>query len=84
MKKKETSINDNIHGSIKCNISELMKQNNLTRTQIIKKTGIHHETIERYMNNKAYRYDAEALAKLCCLFKCTLDELITYVEPKNK
>lgn len=84
MEKKESLITYVDYGYIKCNVSELMKKNNLTRTQIVKRTGIHHETIERYMNNTAYRYDAEVLAKLCCIFNCTIDKILTYVEKKNK
>jgi len=84
MKKKESLITYFDYGYIKCNLGELMKNNNLTTSQLVKRTGIHHETIKRYINNTAYRYDSDILAKLCCIFNCTIDKIIIYKEPKSK
>lgn len=69
--------------NIKCNINKLMKQNNLTKTQIARRTGIHHQTLQRYMDNSVIRYDEEILAKLCYVFDCNLNDLITYIKPNK-
>lgn len=84
MKREGSLITYIDYGYIKCNINELMSKNNLTKTQIARRTGIHHQTLERYMENSSIRYDSDILAKLCFVFKCTLNELITYIEPQNK
>lgn len=83
MKREKSLITYIDYGCIKCNINELMEQNNLTKTQIARRTGIHHQTIQRYMDNTAVRYDEEILAKLCYIFNCNLNELITYIKPNK-
>lgn len=83
MKNDKSLITYIDYGCIKCNVSELIKQSNLTKTQIARRTGIHHQTIQMYMDNTAIRYDEEILAKLCYVFDCNLNELITYIKPNK-
>ena len=84
MKRERSLITYIDYGYVKCNINELMQKNNLTKTQIARRTGIHYQTIERYIENTAIRYDGEILAKLFYVFNCNLNELITYIKPKGK
>ncbi len=72
------------YGYIKYDIKPIMNKKNLSKNQIVKKTGLHHQVIERYMNDSVTRFDREVLAKLCYVLDCSLDEIITYVRPKGK
>lgn len=82
--KKRSLITYIDYGHITCNLNYLMKKHNLTKTQIARRTGIHHQTLERYIDESAIRYDSEILAKLCYVFECELNELIYYEKPKDK
>lgn len=84
MKKQDSIITYIDYGYIKYDIKSMMKRKNLTKTQIVKKTGLHHQVIERYMNDTITRYDKDVLAKLCYVLDCDLDEIIRYVRPKDK
>lgn len=84
MKKQDSIITYIDYGYIKYDIKSMMKRKNLTKTQIVKKTGLHHQVIERYMNDTITRYDKDVLAKLCYVLDCDLDEIICYVRPKDK
>ena len=64
MKKQDSIITYIDYGYIKYDIKSMMKRKNLTKTQIVKKTGLHHQVIERYMNDTITRYDKDVLAKL--------------------
>lgn len=84
MKKQDSIITYVNYGYIKYDIKSIMKKRNLTKTQVVKKTGLHHQVIERYMNDTVTRFDRDILAKLCFVLDCELDEIISYVRPKDK
>lgn len=71
------------YGYILYDIKSVMKKRNLTKNQIVKKTGLHHQVIERYMSDSVTRFDRDVLAKLCYVLDCSLEEIITYVKPKE-
>ena len=71
------------YGYIKYDIKSIMNKKNLSKNQIVKKTGLHHQIIERYINNSITRFDKDVLAKLCYILDCRLDEIITYVRPND-
>lgn len=71
------------YGYILYDIKSVMKKRNLTKNQIVKKTGLHHQVIERYMSDSVTRFDRDVLAKLCYVLDCSLEEIITYVGPKE-
>ena len=84
--KKENGMDSIItyvnYGHIKYDIAELMKAKKLTKTQIVKRTGLHHQVIERYMNDTITRFDREVLAKLCYVLDCDLKDIMSYERPK--
>lgn len=84
MNKNDSIITYIDYGHIKYDIKPIMNKKNLSKNQIVKKTGLHHQVIERYMNDSVTRFDREVLAKLCYVLDCSLDEIITYVRPKDK
>lgn len=84
---KKNSINDIItyknFGYVKCNVSDLMKKRNISKSQIIKKTGLHHQIVDRYLNDDIIRFDKEVIAKLCYVLNCDINDIIIYVKPKD-
>ena len=72
------------YGTICFDIKEIMKKRNLSKNQVAKKTGLHHQIIERYYNGTVTRYDKDILAKLCFIFNCQLEDIMYYKKPKNK
>lgn len=83
MNKNDSIITYIDYGYIKYDIKTIMDKKKLSKNQIVKKTGLHHQVIERYMNDSVTRFDRDVLAKLCYVLDCNLDEIITYVRPKD-
>ncbi len=83
MEKRDSIITYVAYGSIKCNLKSLMQENNISKTKLVKKTGLHHKVIERYMTDSITKLDKDVLAKLCYILNCDLTELISYVKPKD-
>lgn len=61
-----------------------MKKQNITKTQLAKRTGLHYQIINRYYDNEIVRLDRDVLAKFCYILNCSLDEIIYYEKPKTK
>ena len=55
----------------------------MTKTQLAKRTGLHHQIIDRYYNNNVTRYDKDVLAKLCFILDCSLSDILYYEKPKK-
>ena len=71
------------YGNIYFNIKDIIKKNGLTKTQVAKKTGLHHQIIERYYNGTVTRYDKDILAKFCFIFNCKLEDIMHYEKPNK-
>lgn len=71
------------YDSIYFNIKDIMERKHLSKNQVAKKTGLHHQIIERYYSGNVTRYDKDVLAKFCFIFDCNLDDIMYYVKPKN-
>ncbi len=72
------------YGEIHLDIKTMMKKRNLTRTMLAKRTGLHHQIIDRYYNNTIARYDKDVLAKICFILECNLSDILYYEKPKSK
>ncbi len=69
------------YGHIRYNIKTLMKKRNLSKSQMVKRTGLHHQVIERYTNDDITRFDRDILAKICYILDCKLEDIMTYIPP---
>ena len=72
------------YGEVKVDIKNIMKKRNISRTQLAKRTGLHHQIIDRYYTGEIVRFDKDVLAKFCYILNCTLDEIIHYEKPKKE
>lgn len=61
---------------IRIGLDDLLRERNITRYELSKRTGIKFQTIDNYYKNKVVRYDSDILLKICKALHCTIDELI--------
>lgn len=72
------------YGKVDINLKSIMEKNGISETQLVKKTGLHHQVIRRYYNGSIERLDRDVLSRLCYVLNCSLNELICYTKPENK
>ncbi len=71
------------YGNIHFDIKRIMKKKNISKTQLAKLTGLHHQIIDRYYNDNVTRFDKDILAKLCFVLNCELEDIIHYEKPSK-
>ncbi len=81
MNNQESIITYVNYGTVTCSIKKIMQERNLTKTQLAKRTGLHHIVLERYITGNIARYDGDVLAKLCYVLNCDLTDIISYNKP---
>lgn len=72
------------YGDIYFDIKSIMKKRNITKTQLAKRIGLHHQIIDRYYNNRIVRYDKDVLARICYILDCSLSDIMHYEKPKTQ
>lgn len=65
-------------GVVKCYLKKVMKDRNITISQLSRLTNLRYEVIDNYCNNRNLRYDSIVLAKLCYSLNCSIDDLLKY------
>ncbi len=68
---------------IQCRLSVLMGEKRYNIQQVYEQTGLSRSTISNLYHNKAERYDAVTLSKLCKLFKCDVGDILVCEEEKE-
>lgn len=71
------------YGSMHFDIKTIMRKRKMTKTQLARKSGLHHQIIDRYYSGNVTRFDKEVLAKLCYILDCTLNDILYYEKPKK-
>ena len=59
-------------------LDKILKEKNISRYELAKRTGIQYQIIDNYYKNKVTRYDSYTLNKLCSCLKCDISDLIAY------
>jgi putative transcriptional regulator len=62
---------------VKSNLSTLMGRHRYMIKDVHEKTGLARNTISNLYNDKATRIDFETIEKLCALFDCDINELLS-------
>lgn len=62
--------------TIRIRLDELLKQRNITRYELAKRSGIGYQTIDNYYKNRVTRYDSYTLLQICTALDCGIEELI--------
>lgn len=71
------------YGAVYLNLTELIKEKGISKTQLSYKAEISHTQINRFCKNEATRIDFSTIARLCSALECDVSDLIKY-EPYKK
>lgn len=63
---------------IKLVLDCIMRQKNITRYELSKKTGIQYQVIDNYYKNKVVRYDSFILNRICTALDCNIQDVIHF------
>lgn len=63
---------------VKSNLSTLMGKNRYSIKEVHEKTGLARGTISNLYNDKATRIDYETICRLCALFDCDINALLSF------
>jgi len=69
---------------IKSNLSTLMGQHRMKIIDVARAIGVHRNSIDLLYKDEAKRIDIETLDKLCTLFKCTPNDILSYTPPTEE
>ena len=59
-------------------LDKALKQSNITRYELAKRTGIQYQVIDNYYKNRIRRYDSYVLDRICEALNCTVADIIEY------
>lgn len=57
-------------------LDEVLKQLNISRYELAKRTGIQYQIIDNYYKNKIKRYDSYVLERICIALDCDISDII--------
>lgn len=59
-------------------LEKTLKDMNVSRYELAKRTGIQYQIIDKYYKNKVQRYDGYVLDRICEALNCDISQLIEY------
>ena len=63
---------------IRIALDSILKDCNISRYELAKRTGIRYHIIDNYYKNKVIRYDSFVLDKICNALDCKIEDIIKY------
>lgn len=71
------------HGRIKIKIGEVLKERNMSKTQLTYLAFVQRGQLKRLMDGEAARVDFDVLARICHALDCRIEDILEYV-PANQ
>ena len=59
-------------------LEKILKQKNISRYELAKRTGIQYQIIDNYYKNKVKRYDGYVLSRICETLDCKIEDILEY------
>lgn len=59
-------------------LDKTLKNLNISRYELSKRTGIQYQVIDNYYKNKVKRYDGYVLERICEALDCKINDIIEY------
>lgn len=59
-------------------IDKALKQRNISRYELAKRTGIQYQIIDNYYKNRVKRYDSFVLERICYALNCEIGEILEF------
>ena len=56
-------------------LDKVLKEKNISRYELAKRTGITFQIIDNYYKNKVVRYDSYVLERICVAIDCDIKDL---------
>lgn len=63
---------------IRITLDKALKNNNISRYELSKRTGVRYQIIDNYYKNKVIRYDSFVLNKICTALDCKIEDIIKF------
>lgn len=57
-------------------LDKALKNRNVSRYELSKRTGIQYQIIDNYYKNKVKRYDSYVLERICTALNCNISDII--------
>lgn len=70
------------HGRIKIKIGEVLKERNMSKTQLTYLAFVQRGQLKKLMDGEAARVDFDVLARICNALDCKIEDILEYV-PKD-
>lgn len=61
-------------------LDKTLKELNISRYELAKRSGIRYQIIDNYFKNKVIRYDAYVLDRICSALDCNISDIIEYIK----
>lgn len=71
------TIND--YGHIELALKEYMDANNISRNALARAINTRFEVIDKWYNGKVEKIDADILARICYVLRCSPEDIIKYI-----
>lgn len=68
---------------IRITLDVYLKESNISRYELAKRTGIQYQIIDNYYKNKVKRYDSYVLERICEALNCNISNIIEYKKEKT-
>lgn len=63
---------------IRITLDTALKNHDISRYELSKRTGIRYQIIDNYYKNKVIRYDSFILNKICTALDCKIEDIIKF------
>jgi len=63
---------------IQITLEEVLKQKEISRYELAKRTGIQYQIIDNYYKNRVKRYDSYVLDRICEALECDICDVLAY------
>lgn len=68
---------------VKLRLDKTLKEREMTRYELAKRTNIRYPIIDNYYKNKVVRYDSYVLGKICDVLDCGIAEIIEVIRDES-
>ena len=65
---------------IRISLDRTLKESNISRYELAKRTGIQYQIIDNYYKNRVKRYDSFVLERICTALDCQISDIIEHVK----
>ena len=79
MAKNESIVQIRDYGKICLKLNEVLDKNAMTRNHLARAINTRFEVVDKWYNNDVEKIDADILARICFVLKCSVGDIIEYV-----